>query len=71
MKILQANLGRSRAALDLAHENAARDDIMTISEPNKSMAKNGWIRDHNANVAVKLLNKSIRWIKLNNVSIML
>lgn len=56
LNILQANLNRSRAAHDLALANIMEDqiDFLIAAEPNRDLTKTGWIRDKDANVAVKI-----------------
>lgn len=67
IKILQANLNRSRAAHDIAHMAALREgvDIIVASEPNQGLCKKyGWLTDQNVDVAVYLYNKNIEVDKI-------
>lgn len=61
-KILQTNLGRMRAAHDLAYATAKHKgfDIIVISEPNKKIIEgNEWIKDKRKDVAVLFVNRML------------
>lgn len=69
IKILQTNLGRERAAHDLAYATAVKEkiDIMVVGEPNKKIASNiKWIQDKRSDVAVLFLNKNLEIIEVNS-----
>lgn len=60
--MVQLNLGRARAAHDLAYANAMKNkvDIMMISEPNKKIcSQKGWYADGRRDVAIKIVNKNV------------
>lgn len=62
LKILQTNLGRSRAAHDMAEETAARNDvdIIVVSEPNRRVLKKaGWLKDKRGDVGVYFRNRKL------------
>ncbi|KAG5865920.1 hypothetical protein JTB14_002021 [Gonioctena quinquepunctata] len=83
LTILQANLGRARAAHDLAHITAVDKniDILVISEPNKALAgKPGWITDKNNDAAIHCTNKNIPlkrikkmkgWVRLETINLLM
>lgn len=62
IKILQTNLGRSRAAHDIAWAAAEQNacDIVVIAEPNKKMCQSkNWLTDKRSDVAVVFLNGAV------------
>lgn len=62
MKCLQTNIGRSRAAHDIAYAVAKEKniDIIIISEPNINIAKSqNLITDNRMDVAILILNRNI------------
>lgn len=62
LKILQTNLGRGRAAHDLAYATAKQRGVgvLIVCEPNKTITKSShWIKDERADVAVLFVNKRI------------
>lgn len=62
IKILQTNLGRRRAAHDLAYAYAKQQsiDIIIVSEPNKKLVNSDeWIKDRRGDVAVLFVNKGV------------
>lgn len=62
MKILQANLGRARAAHDLAFAAAAENDVdlLVISEVNKTLGRNSaWLVDKREDAGVFCRNKNL------------
>lgn len=62
MKVLQTNLGRARAAHDLAMTVACEEniDLLIISEPNKNIASSSqYLADSRMDVAVLPINKSV------------
>lgn len=62
LNILQTNLGKGRAAHDLAYATAKQMniDIMIVSEPNKNIVKGSeWIKDERVDVAVMFVNKKV------------
>lgn len=62
VKILQVNLGRSRAAHDILCATMCEKqiDLAIISEPNiKASENNGYIMDRKKNVAIYIRNKNI------------
>lgn len=62
LKVMQTNLGRGRAAHDLAYATARKEgvDILLVGEPNKTITKGGeWIKDERGDVAVLLINKKV------------
>ncbi|KAG5894617.1 hypothetical protein JTB14_026148 [Gonioctena quinquepunctata] len=68
LKIIQANLNRSRAAHDLAFAIAAEKnvDLLIVSEPNKKLIESqAWLKDKRGDVAALFLNKSV---EVNKVS---
>ncbi|KAG5880287.1 hypothetical protein JTB14_020033 [Gonioctena quinquepunctata] len=68
LKIIQANLNRSRAAHDLASAIVAEKnvDLLIVSEPNKKLIESqAWLKDERGDVAALFLNKSV---EVNKVS---
>ncbi|KAG5889256.1 hypothetical protein JTB14_025516 [Gonioctena quinquepunctata] len=62
LKIIQANLNRSKAAHDLAFAIAAEKnvDLLIVSEPNKKLIESqAWLKDGRGDVAALFLNKSV------------
>lgn len=62
IKFLQTNLGRSRAAHDLAYATCKRMgvDVLVVGEPNKKLVGSPpWIRDRRSDVAVLFVNRGI------------
>lgn len=62
IKTLQTNIGRARAAHDLAHATVKKRcvDILLVSEPNKSIITSREpIKDESQNVAVLLISKKL------------
>lgn len=62
IKILQTNLGRTRAAHDLAYANCKQCgiDLLIMSEPNKNRVKGSdWIKDKREDTAVLWVNRSL------------
>lgn len=59
LKFLQTNLGRSRAAHDLAHKTMKEENacITLLSEPNKNKVKHDLIKDSNSDTTIWLSNK--------------
>ncbi|KAK9729971.1 Endonuclease-reverse transcriptase [Popillia japonica] len=69
MRILQTNLGRGRAALNLAFATAKQSniDILIISEPNKNIVRGSeWIKDRQSNVAILFTNKKVEVKKVEH-----
>lgn len=67
VKLLQTNLGRTRAAHDLAYATAKHMnvDILIISEPNKNLMEGSeWIKDNRGDVAVLFINKAVEVAKV-------
>lgn len=57
-KIIQANVNRSRAALDVLYAEARREgkDIIVVSEPNRTAMNNpGWISDPRLDSAIRVM----------------
>lgn len=62
LKILQVNLGRGKAAHDLAFLTSEEEDVdvLVVAEPNKKIASGRrWIADGNLDVAVYFVNKNV------------
>lgn len=62
LRLLQINLGRRKAAHDMAFMTAAEKqiDIIVTSEPNKKIIKGrGWIADQSGDVAIYLRNNCL------------
>lgn len=62
MRILQTNLGRARAAHDIANlvSKESKVDILVVAEPNKKIVEAPeWIKDEESDVAIKCMNKKI------------
>ncbi|KAK9693477.1 Endonuclease-reverse transcriptase [Popillia japonica] len=62
LKILQTNLGRGRAAHDLAYATAKQKgvELLIVCEPNKTITKSSeWIKDERGDVAVLFINKTL------------
>ena len=62
IRVLQTNLGRSRAAHDLTDATAARKNIelLVVAEPNKNIVRkqnNNWLSHRNSDVAIKIRNR--------------
>ncbi|XP_045463892.1 uncharacterized protein LOC123673452 [Harmonia axyridis] len=60
--ILQTNLGRCKAAHDMAQAAAMSEkiDILVVSEPNKKItAKEGWFVNDARDIAVKITNRKL------------
>ncbi|KAK9728129.1 hypothetical protein QE152_g18138 [Popillia japonica] len=69
MRILQTNLGRGRAAQNLAFATAKQSniDILIISEPNKNIVRGSeWIKDRQSNVAILFTNKKVEVRKVEH-----
>lgn len=57
MRILQSNLGRGRAALNLLHDTVVRKkiDVAIVSEPNIALTNGSeWVRDCEKSVALRV-----------------
>lgn len=64
---MQANLGRARAAHDIAWADVTEQkvDMVVISEPNRSICGNkGLITDGKGNVALGIINRRIQIINI-------
>ncbi|KAG5862235.1 hypothetical protein JTB14_027532 [Gonioctena quinquepunctata] len=62
LKIIQANLNRSREAYDLVFAITAEKnvDLLIVSEPNKKLFESqAWLKDERGDVAALFLNKSV------------
>lgn len=62
IRIIQTNLGRGRAAHDLAYATAKQKkvDIIIVSEPNKKIVQsNEWVKDIRVDVAVLFVNRKL------------
>mgnify|MGYP000164383016 FL=1 len=62
IKILHTNLGRGRAAHDIAYATAKHKevDILIVCEPNKTLTKQSeWVKDDRMDAAVLFVNKKI------------
>lgn len=62
LKVLQINLGRGRAAHDLAFLTAEEEkaDIIVVSEPKKKLVTSGrWLTDQNKDVAIYIRTKNV------------
>ncbi|KAG5894308.1 hypothetical protein JTB14_015548 [Gonioctena quinquepunctata] len=68
-KFLQSNLGRGRAAHDLAYATAIKRDvdILVVGEPNRKIAQNTqWIKDKRADVGILFLNKRLEVVEASS-----
>lgn len=64
---MQTNLGRARAAHDIAWADVTEQkvDMVVISEPNRSICRNkGLITDGKGNVALGIINRRIQIINI-------
>ncbi|XP_023024660.2 uncharacterized protein [Leptinotarsa decemlineata] len=62
VKILQTNLGKARAAHDLAYAKCKKEqlDLLIVAEPNKAKIKGKtWIQDKRQDVAMLILNRTL------------
>ncbi|KAG5899116.1 hypothetical protein JTB14_021619 [Gonioctena quinquepunctata] len=68
-KFLQSNLGRGRAAHDLAYATAIKRDvdILVVGEPNRKITQNTqWIKDKRADVGILFLNKRLEVVEASS-----
>ncbi|KAK9719715.1 hypothetical protein QE152_g22493 [Popillia japonica] len=68
IRIIQTNLGRGRAAHDLAYATAKQKkvDIIIVSEPNKKIVQsNEWVKDIRVDVAIVQSNEWVKDIRVD------
>lgn len=83
IRILQANLNRSRAAHDLLDEraNGRSADLLLVSEPNEALVRaGGWVADQRTTVAIQMKNRLLpmrhwggeacfAWVELEDLTV--